>query len=413
MIGMNWLVRNKRTLALADQGVYSGGSFLATLLAARLLTVADFGMYAGLILVLYLIISASNAFVVQPFQVTYSRTEDKRSYVNFSFLFQLYLAIAITAIAFAFSQLDVDAFEFYQPYSAVTMTLVFTFLMHDFFRKMFLATDQVVSAFLIDAVTSVCQLALLVISIAQESLTLSECITYSAVSYFAGAVLAIFFIKPSFRHNCQWRIYFKDHVHQGKWLFFTAIIQWWSGNLFVVASGVFLGTVGLGAFRLVQSLFGILNVLLQSYENYALPQAVRLFQSSIQESKDYLRHITVKGLTLFGGILVLLFIFSEQVIRLAGGEKYVPYAYVVKGMAILYLIIFIGYPVRMAIRMMIMNHVFFIGYLITFFFSIISFHFLLKEYQLWGAIVGLITNQLILISFWYYHLIKKQFSVWR
>ena len=56
-------------------------------------------------------------------------------------------------------------------------------------------------------------------------------------------------------------------------------------NLFIVTSGVYLGVAALGAFRLVQSLFGILNLVLQTFENYVLPQASVKYNESATKAK--------------------------------------------------------------------------------------------------------------------------------
>ncbi|MFT5385387.1 MAG: O-antigen/teichoic acid export membrane protein, partial [Saprospiraceae bacterium] len=130
-------------------------------------------------------------------------------------------------------------------------------------------------------------------------------------------------------------------------------------------------------------------------------------------SKIYLWNMSLNGAVVFGSVLSILFMFPVFFIDLAAGESYVEYAFLVKGMAVLYFVIFIGYPTRIAIRMMELNHLFFFGYVISFLFSLLSFNFLLKEWHLWGAIIGLITNQLILISFWQYALLKKQFVLWK
>ncbi|MBK8885830.1 MAG: hypothetical protein IPN46_04470 [Saprospiraceae bacterium] len=53
-----------------------------------------------------------------------------------------------------------------------------------------------------------------------------------------------------------------------------------TSNFFVATSGLILGVEALGAFRLVQTLFGLINVLLQGLESYVLPQAAIRFQQS-------------------------------------------------------------------------------------------------------------------------------------
>ena len=127
----------------------------------------------------------------------------------------------------------------------------------------------------------------------------------------------------------------------------------------------------------------------------------------------YLNSITKKSGFLFGVVLLVLFVFSEQVMRLSGGEKYLSYSYIVKGMVILYAFIFIGYPIRLSIRLLILNRVFFVGSLLSFFFSLFSFDYLLKNWGINGAVAGLIVSQLIVLTYWQIILIKHKFVLWK
>ena len=81
-----------------------------------------------------------------------------------------------------------------------------------------------------------------------------------------------------------------------------------------MVSGIYIGLEALGAFRLVQSIFGVLNILLQTFENYVLPKASRLYALNKQHSKDYLKKITWQGGFLFAPVLLLLAIFSENML---------------------------------------------------------------------------------------------------
>ena len=169
----------------------------------------------------------------------------------------------------------------------------------------------------------------------------------------------------------------------------------------------------MGAFRLVQSLFGVLNILLQTFENYFLPKAAKIYNQSKAESMFYIKNLTQKSAVVFGAILVFIFIFSESLIVLAGGEKYADYAFVVKGMSLLYVLIFISLPIRIAIRTMILNKQFFIGYVFTLLFGLVSFKFLLSSFGISGAIMGLMSSQIILIIFWQFILQKNKFYIWK
>ena len=82
-------------------------------------------------------------------------------------------------------------------------------------------------------------------------------------------------------------------------------------NFFILVAGVYLGIEALGALRLVQSFFGIINIGLQTIENYFLPKVASLYHQSVLEAKKYLVQITFFGLVVLGTLLSILFVFSK------------------------------------------------------------------------------------------------------
>lgn len=410
---MNSILNNNKSMVLADQVVFSGTSFVTTVLMTRILSPSDFGIYASIILFIYFIISILTSINIQPLQVTLTKIDDTSSYISFSFWLQLALILLISLIIGLVLKLKLPYLEMYNELGFSVLILSAGFVMHDYFRKLLLAQAKIKHALIIDLVDAFIQLCVLFSALFIFNFTLSEVITILGLAYLPAFVLSIVIIRPWLRFKSNWKFFGVTHYHQSKWLLLTAVVQWWSGNLFVVASGVFLGIKALGAFRLIQTIFGVLNMLLQTFENYVLPQTSRLLFSSIAEAKRYLKQISLKSSILFGFVLILTFIFSKSIILLAGGEQYVEYAYVVKGMAILYFFIFLGYPVRMAIRALVLNKHFFIGYIFSLIFSLSSFNFLLNSWNLTGAIVGLIVSQIILLSYWQLILINKNFVLWK
>jgi O-antigen/teichoic acid export membrane protein len=380
---------------------------------ARLLTPSDFGIFASIILLIYLLVSLLNAMIIQPLQVTLAGVKDKASYISFTFWVQAVLVLSTGLVLGFILKLNLSIFTLYNELGLEIIMLSAGFLIHDYLRKLFLAKAAIKQALVIDLLTSITQLSALAAMFLMSSFSLVLIIFLLGIGYLPGVIFGIIFIKPDFKGSAKWKLYFLSHWHQSKWLLMTALVQWWSGNLFVVASGLFLGLEALGAFRLVQSLFGVLNILLQTFENYALPEASRLMLYASDEAKIYLRQISLKSAGFLGAMLLGIFLFSKFIIVLAGGVQYTEYAYVVKGMAILYLFIFMGYPIRMAIRALVLNQHFFIGYVFSFLFSLISFHFLLSRWSLIGAIIGLICSQIIVLIYWQIILVKNNFSLWK
>jgi O-antigen/teichoic acid export membrane protein len=405
--------KNRKITVLADQAVFSGASFATTLLLARILSPDDFGVFTSIVLLIYLMVSISNALIIQPLQVILARIKNRASYLSFTLFAQAATIFILSISTYALLWLQVDFIRALNNYAPGIILFISGFLFHDFHRKLFLARGTLTKALIIDTITGFLQVGTFAVVFLWADLGLYVVITLMGISYIPSLLISLVFSRPSFKGIKSWKGFLYMHLAQGKWLLMTSVLQWWANNLFMVASGIFLGARALGALRLVQSFFGALNVLLQTFENYALPQAAFLFQSSIEESKLYLRQISLKGSLIFGGVLLIAFLFSNQIITLAGGPEYAEYAFLVKGMALLYFVIFAGYPIRMAIRMMVLNRLFFIGYVISFLFSLISFNYLLKEWNLWGAIIGLIINQLILLTYWQYALVKKEFVLWK
>jgi O-antigen/teichoic acid export membrane protein len=173
-------------------------------------------------------------------------------------------------------------------------------------------------------------------------------------------------------------------------------------------------TVGVFGFVLwAQSLLGLVNILLQTIENYVLPQLSRAYQISLQHCyRAFQSSLGIYQLSVLAG-LSLLFLFAEDVLRLAGNASFVPYAYVLRGMVVLYAIIIIAYPIRLLIRVTELNKSYFSAYLVSFLFSLFSYQFLLSHFGVSGAIIGLIINQLILQATWLLVLNKNQFNVWK
>lgn len=400
-------------VVLADQAVFSGGSFVLSLALAQLLNISDFGIFSAFVLGSYLVMNITNALVIQPFQVLVSSFSNQKDYPGFALLLHSMLVFSVLGLL-----LLVSNFSFVQEYlpasiSGVGLFWLGGFLFHDFFRKAYLAMGKPWLALASDVLAIGAQIGTIGFFFFQPNPGLSKLLFWLGMAYMPSLLVGIYLFPKVDLFSNNWKAYVERHLAQGSWLLLTALLQWGSNNLFTVASGVYIGVEALGAFRLVQSLFGILNMIFQTFENHLLPEASRLFQNSVEESKAFLKtSFKQNGLPLLC-VLVLLFLFSKEVMMVAGGQKFQPYHEVIKGMAVLYGIILLGYPVRLAIRMMTLNQIFFTGYLLSFGFSLLSFQFLLGHFQLLGAIAGLLLNQVIMLIFWNHSLIKRQFVLWK
>lgn len=406
-------LKSEKNLVLVDQAIFSGNSFVVTALLARFLGIENFGTFSYIVLGVYLLMSMSNALIVQPMQVAHSKFPADKEYRGFTLSMQLIICLLLMLIALIVQLFHIELPEALSKTGIIAIGILCSaWLLHDYFRKSFLAYQEIKNTIVVDCIMAGIQLGGIIGLEVTHHLTLDAAIILFTSSYLAASILALILSKTSFINLTFRSEYFQYHKKEGSVLFLSSLLQWWSSNLFVVASGLFLGASALGAFRLVQSMFGVLNLLLQTYENYVLPKAAKLYALSKNESKIYLQNITKKGGLLFAIVLAPLFIFSEEAILLFGGQQYAAYHYVVRGMVILYAIIYAGYSVRMPIRILTLNRSFLTGYFISFVFSVLTFSFLLQNFNISGAIAGLIINQLLMISYWHFSLTKHKFSLW-
>lgn len=404
------ILHSSSALVFVDQAISSGTSFLLTLFLAQKLDIKSFGVFSAIVLISYLVMSITNALLIQPFQVSIAKITQKKEYQVFLF-FSLVTLVILFFLAIELLILFLPKVNVYSLNINAIICFIGGFLINDFFRKLFLGLTKIRSAFIMDFVF--CILIVISFYFFKETISLSKALWIIGILNIVTSLAGFLFIIKNYEFPVSWRMFVSIHFDQGKWLFSVAVLQWCSSNFFVLVSGIYLGVEALAALRLVQSFFGLINIALQTVENYFLPKIAVIYNDSIAKAKKYLLEITMFGALFFAILLSLFFFFSTQIIVYAGGIKYQNYGYVVKIISILYFFIFLSYPVRIAVRILVLNKIFFFGYVLSFISSILSFHFLLKYSGLYGAVSGLIINQIIMILYWQSQLRKNQFQLWK
>jgi O-antigen/teichoic acid export membrane protein len=406
------ILKSDKGWVLADQLVFSGVSFVTTLVLAKNLAIEQFGEYSSVVLYLFLLLSVSGALIVSPFQILQAKNNSK-TYIPALLIMQLGICALLSAITVCIGQFYTGNLFTVVTEWPLVVALLAGFLLHDFFRRLFIATEKMKLAFTIDAINGALQLLWFAYAINTGSLTLHLSLIIVSATYIPSVLIGMASTLKAIPSVKDILHYTKQHIESGKWLLLSSFFQWWSGNFMVALSGVFLGVKALGALRLAQTLFGVLNALLQMVENYVVPIASKMYENSSGSLKHYLQHTTALSLLLVAPFVLVAMLFPREIITSLGGMEYAEYAFAIQGMALLYLVIFLGYPVRIAVRVFMLNRHFFIAYAATFAFSFLTAKAIIMQWNLSGVIMALILNQLLMLGYWQYVLAKKHFVLWK
>lgn len=399
---------------LADQAVVSGSSFLTNILIARALGITDFGAYSAIILIQLFLLTIQQAVSSGIYQVLLGRFGKpvQKYYTNGLFYLQFFFFLfLITAGIFVYLVFFMHHLQ-YGKIFIPALTAVVLYLVQDFLRKVLITSGKERKTLFIDITTNALQLALLLFFSFYGKLNLAGACWISGLTFIPSIIAGIKWVSPglprwsSMKQTIQW------HRNHSGWMFLSALLQWFAGNFFVVAAGWWLGLAALGALRLGQYIFGLLNVLLQAVENYALPKGTSMLHSE-SSFKTFLLSILKKTFIAVLPMLLLLSIFAKQVLGFSGGAAYSDYAYVMYSLSLIYLLIVAGMPVRIALRVQLLNKHYFIGYALATLFSLVFAKWMIKNWELAGVLAGLFITQLIVISYWLFILNRKKIITWK
>lgn len=400
-------VKLNKVIVLFDQALFSGTNFILTLLLAKRCSPESFGQYSAYVLATYLALTIISAWTTQPFQVLFSRTANVNEYRSFLIWLQTLLILSglvLVQVATAFFPIPI-------PTPVVYFSIGILF--NDFTRKLLLTFAPPLYTLIHDSACSVLLMYILITSPSILNTDLLNTMRFLGIAYLLPSLVILIYLKPHFLTWQTTKSYLHSHIKEGKWLFLTALSQWWNSNLFMVATGSFLGIAALGALRLAQSLLGVFNMLLQLFENYILPQTASKLNDNTDKGIRYIISINRKAGLFFLPALLFIFLFADHLIAIAGGGNFPEASFVLKWLCILYAIIYLSQPTRAMIRALLLSQHFFYGYLLSLIISLISYRFLLARFGLNGAIMGLILSQIVLTSYWTFVLNTKKIKLWK
>ena len=405
-------LKNSTILVYSDQLVVSGFSFLSSVIMARFLGVQGFGIYSIAWLGVLIASSINQPFIISPMLTLSARKnkEEKNRYLQALIFKQLLFATTLSLLAFITVLVMSYVLHDWKVNSIILAfpLAVFTFLLQDFFRRYFFVIKKPQMAILIDFIAygGVLLSAFLIHFI--HAMDAQFVLLLTALFFLYASLTALISLKELRFKIQDIKAVVLEHWDFSKWLTATAILQWFSGNLFIIAAGAILGPRAVGATRMAQNVVGITHVLFLAMENI-IPTRASLAQRSggNQMLFKYLMKFTLQMGTITFTLLGLITIFSHQIINLFYGADYLEFQNILIGFCLLYVVVFLGYPLRYAIRTMEKTRLIFISFIISAVFSVLVAYPVIKTYGLYGVVGGLMATQLITLIIYMWSLRKE------
>jgi O-antigen/teichoic acid export membrane protein len=385
-------------LALTDQAVVSGSNFLIGIVLARVLGIEGYGLFALLWMIVLFGKSINQAFVTRPMMSLAPKKESEASknYIATLHYLQYLTSFGIGVFVFIFllfgQYFDIEIQD--NRWFWVVPSIVVLHLIYDFYRSQAFVKQEVVFALIQDIILFGGHFLAVFILWYYDNLSVTNALIGIGIAHLVVVVVGLLkYFSFNFNTNIlkETVLY---HFTFSKWLIGTALLQWFSGNFFIIVAAALMNEAAVGAIRIVQNVMGLTHVLFLAMENVVpVKAALHYKEGGLKQLKTYLIYVTGRAGVVVGGILLLLAIFRTYIIDFLYGAEYIEYSYLVVGFCLTYILIFVGHPLRFALLTLEITKPMFISYVLGAAFSLILAYPLVGRFGLVGVLIGIFVTQ--------------------
>lgn len=389
----------QKSLAFFDQALVSGSNFLLGILLVRGIGLKEYGVYALLWMGVFFALGINQAFITKPLLSIAPALEKNQQDRYLQDLKLLQIALGLLGLFLGMLLYFCSSYFFDPSVSALLPAIsgiIFCQLQHDFHRKINFLQNKFFQVLLLDGLLYGGQLFLVIGLSLKGQLSLSNTLQGLLILHLIATLWGSIAVPLKQAQNI------KDvlirHFHFSKWLLGTSLLQWLSGNYFIIVGASILGTTAIGAIRMVQNIMGLCHVLFLTMENIIPIEAARQYHLEGENALTrYLADITWKTGLAFGLLLLALAFFSSPLLQALYGSAAVEYTYIMLAYVVLYALVFIGHPFRFLLRTIEKTQPIFVAYVLGSIFSMLFAKILLTSFAMNGLLFGLIATQFITV----------------
>jgi O-antigen/teichoic acid export membrane protein len=394
----NWL--------LIDQIIVSLFNFLIIIFLSRFLNIYDFGNYSGMFIVFLLLTSIQQAIFISPIFTLEVDINENNSFhrINEMRTVHVLFTIFLCFVFFIMSNIVMDLISIKINNLGFTFMLFF-YLNNDFNRRVLIKLSKLKRVIFYDFVIYPCFfLSILLLkfsnNLSVDNIILSYCSISLIISvsliWSIGLPLKIIYLD--FKK-------LKKYWSFSKWILYSSLSQFITGNLFTVVASNQLGVSVYGIVRVFQGFSGIFNVFLQYIDTQSSLDLPNIFnKSGVYSCLKYCYKILFFSVIILLSIYSVAFVFGfDRIINLVFGEKYASYSYILNFVFILVILNLINILIRQLFRVFNSTSKILITNLIASVLAIVSIDYIIKSFGINGVYLGTIFSQIsvILLSLWF------------
>jgi O-antigen/teichoic acid export membrane protein len=389
-------------LALSDQAIVSGSNFLTSMVLARGLSLAEFGRYSLLWMAVLFGSNIQMSLIIAPMMSIgpIQRLIGDKSFVGSILTFQLIFAAGLTALfAIGIGALHLTGNSIDASWVIPILLANIAFQLQDFTRRAFFYQKRLIAAVASDCISYLGQLGVIgIFFLKLHRLSVSNVLWINAITSLAAILFALPMVPlPIFRVKVL-RSILRRNWQSARYLLAATVMQWTSGNFFVLIAPLFMGVSAVGAMRACQSIMNTTNIWMQGLENSLPSEASRIMmKSGVTGLKRYI----LRALAMLGGLTALIVIVinvaPEFWLKIIYGPHLKGYGFVLRAFGIISLLTVLTLPLRAGLRSIEKTRPIFIGYITTTIYSAVSAPLLGKFFGLPGILLGIIGTQLLLV----------------
>lgn len=389
--------------AIADQLLVSGVNFLTGIFIARILGLEAFGQFTMIWLIVLFFSSIQESLLLSPMISISAKLAPHKARNYFDGMFSLALLFAfITSFTLIVLLFIFPQYAYGTLVSSIitVFVIVFLLLFQETLRRILFAKNEIKLVFINDLLSYLGQLSLLVLLfIFKDTIELVDVFLVIGASTLAAVIFSYFSIQDLRFSYSELLYVWRRNWPMAKWMFLSAISNWFTGNLFIIMAGLYLGNSAVGALKAAQNIIGINHVMFKLIENIAPVKASKLLvESGINEMVFYLKKLTVISLACFSIFALIIIVYSQELMTFIYGTEYTKYSWLLVSYSGIYLCLLLGFPLRICLRSLENTKHIFYAYLTTGLFSLVLSKFFVIQWALQGVISGmLIVNVIMLI----------------